>query len=38
VLGDDEVVAFLAAWPSIIDDAVDAADAADASDEQESPA
>jgi acetylornithine aminotransferase len=29
VLGDDEVEAFLAAWPGILDDAVDAVDAAD---------
>jgi acetylornithine/N-succinyldiaminopimelate aminotransferase len=29
VLGDDEVEAFLAAWPGILDDAADAADRAD---------
>jgi len=29
VLGDDEVEAFLAAWPGILDDAVDAAAADD---------
>jgi acetylornithine/N-succinyldiaminopimelate aminotransferase len=29
ILGDDEAAAFLAAWPRILDDAVEAADAAD---------
>jgi acetylornithine aminotransferase len=35
VLGDDDVAGFLAAWPLILDDAVDAAHAAE---EQGSPA